>query len=143
MTSALSPGSLTGSADGLLLAPPMDRAGPVQRLRLRRGGVLSAFLAYADHGVSYRFIPEAPLSTAFEVAWLVRGDAVEGRDYDLEQLVWLWDVTSLADKTIIEANQAGVRSRHYEPGPYSLMEPGARAFTDRYLGELGGQGAPR
>jgi len=29
-----------------------------------------------------------------------------------------------------------VRSRTYRPGPYSLMEPGPRAYTDRYLSEL-------
>ena len=62
---------------------------------------------------------------------------MEGRDYDSWKS-WSGseDLTSRADKKIIEANQAGVRSRAYEPGPYSPMEPGARAFTDRYLGEL-------
>ena len=101
-----------------------------------RPAFLSAFLAYADHGVIYRFIPRATLDSEMEVIWLVRGDAEEGRDYDVEALTWLWDVTSLADKRIIEMNQAGVRSRTYRPGPYSLMEPGTRAYTDRYLSEL-------
>ncbi|MEO7026161.1 MAG: SRPBCC family protein, partial [Caulobacteraceae bacterium] len=99
-------------------------------------GFLSAFLAYADHGVVYRFIPRAPLKTEMEVIWVVRGDAVEGRDYDLDRLTWLWDVTSRADKRIIEMNQAGVLSRAYEPGPFSRMEPGTAAYVARYLGEL-------
>jgi len=61
---------------------------------------------------------------------------VAGRDYDPERLTWLWDVTSQADKRIIERNQAGVASRAYEPGPFSLMEPGTRAYVERYVVEL-------
>jgi phenylpropionate dioxygenase-like ring-hydroxylating dioxygenase large terminal subunit len=137
MTSALTAGSATGGADGELMAPPMDGAGgEAGDCVFAEAGFLSAFLAYADHGVVYRFIPRDTLVTEMEVTWLVRGDAVEGRDYDLAALTWLWDVTSRADKKIIEINQAGVRSRAYEPGPYSLMEPGTRAYTDRYLSEL-------
>ena len=135
MASALIGGSETGSADGRPLAPSMDRGGSGDCV-FAEAGFLSAFLAYADHGVIYRFIPRATLHTEMEVIWLVRGDAVQGRDYDLDRLTWLWDVTSLADKTIIEMNQAGVRSRAYEPGPYSAMEPGTAAYADRYLSEL-------
>jgi Rieske 2Fe-2S family protein len=135
--SAMAKGSQTGSRDGRLLAPPMDaRGADAGDCVFAEAGFLSAFLAYPDHGVIYRFIPRATLLTEMEVIWLVRGDAEEGRDYDVEQLTWLWDVTTLADKRIIEMNQAGVRSRAYRPGPYSLMEPGTRAYIDRYLGEL-------
>jgi len=135
--SPLAEGSLTGSRDGGLIAPLMDARGPEEGdCVFAEAGFLSAFLAYADHGVIYRFIPRATLFTEMEVIWLVHGEAQEGRDYDAEALTWLWDVTSLADKRIIEMNQAGVRSRTYRPGPYSLMEPGTRAYTDRYLSEL-------
>jgi Rieske 2Fe-2S family protein len=99
-------------------------------------GFVSAFLAYRDYGVIYRFTPRAPLFTEIELIWLVHEAAREGADYDLESLTWLWDVTSLADKAIIERNQAGVKSRHYRPGPFSLMEPGAAAYVARYVGEL-------
>ena len=51
-----------------------------------------------------------------------RRRAVEGRDYDRAKLTWLWDVTTIADKEIIERNQLGVDSRFYEPGPLSPME---------------------
>ncbi len=129
--------SQTGSRDGRLVAPPMNIRGPdAGGCLFAEVGFLSAFLAYPDHGVIYRFIPLSASRTEMEVIWLVRGDAVEGRDYDTESLTWLWDVTSIADKRIIEMNQDGVRSRTYRPGPYSLMEPGTRAYTDRYLGEL-------
>lgn len=134
MSSALAKGSLTGSRAGRLMAPPM---GPADGTCVfAEVGYLSAFLAYGDHGVIYRFMPRGVLETAMEVIWLVSGEAREGRDYDPEALTWLWDVTSLADKRIIETNQAGVLSRFYAPGPFSTMEPGTRQFVDRYLADL-------
>ncbi len=99
-------------------------------------GPLSDFLAYADHGVIYRFVPRAVQHTEMEVIWLVHEDAVEGKDYDVDRLTWLWNVTSVEDKKIIELNQEGVNSRFFEPGPYSLQEPYARRFVDWYLREL-------
>jgi Rieske 2Fe-2S family protein len=99
-------------------------------------GPLSDFLAYADHGIIYRFVPRAVELTEMEVIWLVHADAVEGRDYDVERLTWLWRTTSLEDKRIVEANQAGVNSRFFQPGPYSLQETYARRFVDWYLREL-------
>ena len=99
-------------------------------------GPLSDFLAYADHGVIYRFIPRDVLHTEMEIIWLVHEDAVLGEDYDIERLTWLWHVTSLEDKKIVEWNQAGVASRFFEPGPYSLREPYPRRFVEWYLREL-------
>lgn len=134
MTSELARGALTGSRDGRLIAPPMAEADGT--CVFAEVGYLSAFLAYADHGVIYRFMPRDVLLTEMEVIWLVAGEAADGHDYDVDALTWLWDVTSLADKRIIETNQAGVLSRFYRPGPFSLMEPGSRQFVDRYLADL-------
>jgi len=72
-----------------------------------------------------------------ELVWLVRGDAREGIDYDLDRLTWLWRVTTEADKRITEDNQRGVNSRYYEPGPYAPVEPNAIGWVDWYLGEVG------
>lgn len=134
MRSALGDGVHTGSRTGALMAPLM---GPDDgHCVFAELGPLSAFLAYADHGVIYRFVPVDVQTSEIEVIWLVAGSAEAGRDYDAEALIWLWHVTSLADKRIIETNQAGVTSRHYRPGPYSLMEPGAAQYVARYVAEL-------
>ena len=101
-------------------------------------GPISDFLAYADHGVIYRFIPRSVEHTEMEVIWLVHEDAVEGTDYDVGDLTWLWKTTSVEDKRIVEHNQAGINSRFFEPGPYSSQEPFARRFVDWYLRELAG-----
>ncbi len=99
-------------------------------------GPISDFLAYPDHGVIYRFIPRAADHTEMEVLWLVHQDAVEGVDYDVGRLTWLWKTTSAEDKKIVEMNQAGVNSRFFVPGPYSLQETYAARFVDWYLEEL-------
>ena len=99
-------------------------------------GPLSDFLAYPDHGVIYRFIPRAVDHTEMEVLWLVHRDAVEGVDYDVGRLTWLWKTTSAEDKKIVELNHAGVNSRYFVPGPYSLQETYAARFVEWYLAEL-------
>jgi phenylpropionate dioxygenase-like ring-hydroxylating dioxygenase large terminal subunit len=99
-------------------------------------GPFSDFLAYADYGLIYRFAPRSVELTEMEVIWLVHEDAIEGQDYDVERLTWLWHMTSVEDKKIVELNQAGVNSRFFEPGPYSLQEPYARRFVDWYLRDL-------
>ncbi|MDE2250712.1 MAG: aromatic ring-hydroxylating dioxygenase subunit alpha [Gammaproteobacteria bacterium] len=138
LRSALLPGHLTGSADGQQVAPLMgafpQHDGNSTYFDI---GPISDFLAYADHGLIYRFIPRSVDRTELEVIWLVDAAAEAGRDYDLERLSWLWQLTSMEDKQIIERNQEGVNSRYYEPGQYSLQEDYASRFVAWYLAELG------
>lgn len=137
LRSALADGTVSGSEDGKALAPLMGRFtdydGGVTFFDV---GLTSDFLAYPDHGLIYRFIPQTVNATNMEVIWLVRGDAEAGRDYDLERLTWLWKLTSIADKRIIELNQQGINSRYYQPGPYSEMEQDTRRFIEWILAEL-------
>jgi phenylpropionate dioxygenase-like ring-hydroxylating dioxygenase large terminal subunit len=134
---ALYDGFLTGSRNGKPLAPLMgaftDYDGGVTSTHF---GPASFFISYPDYGVLYRFLPLTPSTTAMEATWLVRGDAREGIDYDLNELVWLWQVTNEADKFITEDNQRGVNSRYYEPGPYAPVEPNAIRWISWYLGEI-------
>jgi Rieske 2Fe-2S family protein len=48
----------------------------------------------------------------------------------------MWDVTSVADKRIIDHNQKGVNSRYYRPGPYGPMESTSRELTAWYLEQI-------
>ncbi len=59
--------------------------------------------------------------------------AEEGKDYKLDDLIWLWDITTIADKRIIEDNQQGVNSRFYEPGPLTAMEDWEQGLIEWYL----------
>jgi Rieske 2Fe-2S family protein len=71
-----------------------------------------------------------------ELIWLVRGDAEEGKDYDLDRLTWLWKVTTEEDKKIIEHTARGVRSRYYVPGPIAPMEQNELRYIAWYLDEI-------
>jgi len=137
LRSALAAGALSGSEDGRALAPLMgafaDYDGGVTFFDV---GLTSNFLAYPDHGLIYRFVPRSVNRTDMEVIWLVNGTARAGVDYDLERLTWLWKVTSVADKRIIELNQQGITSRYYEPGPYAPMEQHTASFLEWLLTEL-------
>jgi phenylpropionate dioxygenase-like ring-hydroxylating dioxygenase large terminal subunit len=129
--------AVTGSADGRRVAPLMggfkDYDGGCTFIHV---GPASFFLAYPDHGLCYFFTPKTLQTSEMEVVWLVRGDAREGVDYDIEKLTWLWRVTSEADKRIIDANQKGVNSHYYTPGPFSPMEVNERRFVEWYLHEI-------
>ena len=85
-------------------------------------GVLNYLLIYSDHVVGYRFVPRSVQDTEIQVVWMVRKDAEEGRDYSVEDLSWLWHVTSQDDERIIRHNQAGVNSHFFQPGPLADME---------------------
>jgi Rieske 2Fe-2S family protein len=130
-------GHLTGSRDGRPVAPLLGtiRAfdGGATDLHL---GPTTFGLAYCDHVVLYRFTPRGQHATDCEITWLVNESAVEGRDYRLADLTWLWDVTTIADKAIIERNQEGVASRYYVPGPLSEMEAFTGAFIDWYVAAM-------
>jgi Rieske 2Fe-2S family protein len=131
-------GHVTGSRDGKPLAPLLGSItgydGGTTDVHL---GPMTFALAYCDHVVVYRFTPRGLHLTDCEITWLVNESAVEGRDYRLDDLTWLWDVTTIADKAIIERNQAGVDSRYYVPGPLSpAMETFTQQFLDWYVATM-------
>ncbi|NIV16843.1 MAG: Rieske 2Fe-2S domain-containing protein [Woeseiaceae bacterium] len=128
---------VTGSKDGKPLAPLLGKIseydGGASDFSL---GGFSFLLAYSDHVVAYVFTPVDARNCRCDIYWLVRGDAAEGKDYDVDDLVWLWDVTTLADKEIIVNNWKGVQSRYFTPGPFSAMERAERVWTEWVLQEL-------
>ena len=125
---------VTGSEDGKALAPLLGdiREFDGGATDMQVGPVTFALL-YCDHVVIYRFTPRTLDTADCDITWLVRGDAEEGKDYDIDKLTWLWDVTTIADKNIIERNQQGVNSRYYVPGPLSEMEDHTWKFLAWYL----------
>ena len=124
----------TGSKSGAALAPLLGSLtgfdGGATDIQI---GPLNNFLVYADHLIGYRFIPRGLQETDIQIVWMVRADAVEGTDYALDDLTWLWHVTSLDDERIIRHNQEGVNSQFFRPGPLADMEWGIRGFYDGYL----------
>lgn len=134
---AMFEGYKTGSRDGEPVAPLLgelkDYDGGASDFTF---GPFSFFLAYSDHVVGYVFTPVDKENCQCQIYWMVRGDAEEGKDYNKEDLMWLWDVTTYADEKIIVDNWKGVNSRFYRPGPFSGMESLEQRWIDWILLEL-------
>ena len=134
---ALFEGYKTGSRDGKPVAPLLgeltDYDGGASDMVI---GPLSFFLCYSDHVVCYVFTPVDLENSRCDIYWLVRGDAREGKDYDVDKLTWLWDITTESDKRIIVNNWKGVKSRFYTPGPLSRMEGTERDYIEWLLEAL-------
>jgi len=127
----------TGSKDGEPLAPLLGDFKDYDKGASDFSfGAFSFLLAYSDHVVGYVFTPVSHNESRCEIYWMVRADAEEGKDYDVDELTWLWDVTTISDKEIIVNNSKGVHSRYYQPGPFSGMERAESIYIDWILQEL-------
>lgn len=131
-------GYQTGSRSGEPLAPLLgDLTGFDGGATDVQIGALNNFLIYADHLVGYRFVPRSLQETDIQMVWMVRADAEESRDYNIEDLTWLWHVTTLDDERIIRHNQEGVNSHFFRPGPLAEMEGAIANFHAGYLAMIG------
>lgn len=79
----------------------------------------------ADHTVVIAIFPLSADKTLVRTKWLVHRDAIEGEDYDLDNLTSVWTATNAQDAHLVGLAHAGVRSAGYRPGPYSRFTEGA------------------
>ena len=71
------------------------------------------------------------------IAGAINGNVISNTTRNIDdELTWLWDVTTQADKQIIVNNARGVRSKYYQPGPFSGMEAQERDYIEWLLQEL-------
>ena len=130
-------GFLTQSRDGQPVALLMGNYSEYD------GGVTSIeffpliwLLSCNDYAMLTRFTPISVLETEAQATWLVRADAVEGTDYNVDDVTWLWRKTLEEDIEITENNQRGVNSRVYRPGPFSTMEEPIEKLVRWYLQQI-------
>ncbi len=91
----------------------------------------------ADHAISFRVLPISAEETLVTTKWLVHKDAVEGVDYDIDELTHVWIQTNDQDRQIVEENAVGIRSPAYQPGPYSVEhEGGVMQFLEWYTNTM-------
>jgi phenylpropionate dioxygenase-like ring-hydroxylating dioxygenase large terminal subunit len=99
---------------------------------------VSGILFQSDHGVVHRIDPVSPTRTLLHNWWFVHEDAVEGVDYDFDNLVAVWNTTNPEDARILERQQRGVQSRGFIPGPHDAkVESSMRAGLALYLQMMG------
>ena len=91
----------------------------------------------SDHIVTFSSLPVAPGKTLVRTTWLVHKDAIEGQDYDVENLTLVWRETNLQDAKLVGLAQAGAATRGYTPGPYSRQTEGqVESFVAWYIQRL-------
>ena len=137
-------GAVSQSLDGGPVSPLMGRLTEPDVGVLAASGPGYWFELSGDYALLMRLTPAATDLTQVRMEWLVRGDAEEGRDFDVERVTGFWRKTLPEDWALCENGQRGVASRRYEPGPYapgvdansSLGEKGPRAFVEWYLREM-------
>jgi Rieske 2Fe-2S family protein len=87
----------------------------------------------SDHAVSFQVLPIGATQTQIKTKWLVHKEAVEGKDYTIEEITQVLLATNDQDRRVVEENQIGIRSPAYEPGFYSTEdESGVMQFVDWY-----------
>ncbi|NVK75679.1 MAG: aromatic ring-hydroxylating dioxygenase subunit alpha [Oceanospirillaceae bacterium] len=87
----------------------------------------------SDHFIVFRVLPISAQESIVTTKWFVHKDAVEGVDYDPENLRKVWDATNEQDRLLGERNQLGINSIGYQPGPYSeTFEFGVINFLEWY-----------
>jgi Rieske 2Fe-2S family protein len=134
----LSEGYVSESLDGRRIAPLMGeyRTEEVGVLRMR---TLPNFWSHAscDYAMTTRLLPLGIDRTSVRVTWLVDAAAEEGVDYQLEELLPFWQLTSEQDWELCARVQRGVNSRAYRPGPLSeTREYNLEAFLRWYTRQL-------
>lgn len=88
----------------------------------------------SDHVVSFSVIPLSANRTLLRTTWCVHRDAVEGLDYDVDNLTAVWRATNAQDGHLVSLAQAGASSSAYQPGPYSpYTETLSEAFCAWYI----------
>ena len=91
----------------------------------------------SDHIVTFSALPIDAEHTHLRTTWLAHKDAVEGVDYDLDNITRVWKATNKQDSTLVERTQRGVKNDQYKPGPYSpYTEELVEKFTNWYIQRL-------
>ena len=93
---------------------------------------------YVDHWWAQSIFPISPSRSRMVFRWYVREDAVEDRDYILEDLLRVTQTTYLEDIALIEKTYQGVMSRKYSPGPIvAKNEPLMYSYVSTYWSMMG------
>lgn len=87
----------------------------------------------SDHIATNWVLPIDDTSCELYTSWIVREDAEEGVDYEIDHLTDVWQVTNAEDVGLCRSMTAGARSSHYRPGPFSPDERFCTQFCDWFM----------
>jgi phenylpropionate dioxygenase-like ring-hydroxylating dioxygenase large terminal subunit len=122
--SPLKPGMQTASLNGELVCKKL--LGDIEAASLEDGGIRGGFLIVpmitrvhfrADHGYIHTLRPVSPGHSQWVTRWYVHEDAVEGEDYEVEDVTKLWHISNQQDISLCEESYRGLNSRRFVSGP--------------------------
>ena len=87
----------------------------------------------SDHIATNWVLPISTDRCELYTSWIVASDAVEGEDYTQDHLTDVWKITNQEDVGLCMSMNAGVKSKHYHPGPFSESEKFCTQFCDWYM----------
>ncbi len=87
---------------------------------------------HPDYVVKFRFNPRAVDATEIVCEWLFHPRDIEASGFDPSDAIEFWDLTNRQDWELSTLAQAGIRTRGYQPGPYSNREE-LLAALDRWV----------
>jgi phenylpropionate dioxygenase-like ring-hydroxylating dioxygenase large terminal subunit len=94
--------------------------------------------AFPDYGYIFDWIPISTNETLFRNRWIVHEDAIEGVDYEIDEVTAFVNAFNQEDTGIVAKQQLGVESMAYVPGPYQVpLEQATRLFVGHYLSMVG------
>ena len=96
-----------------------------------------ALSIHPDYVNFYLLTPVAVDLTVVETEWMFNPANEGDARFNPKDAIEFWDVTNRQDWDICERSQLGVRSRRYEPGPYSPRESIPAAWDAEYLRMMG------
>jgi glycine betaine catabolism A len=90
----------------------------------------------SDHIVTFSVFPLSVDRTLVRTKWLVAADAVEGVDYNIDDLTWVWTQTNAQDQSLAEGAYRGICSGGYRSGPLADEEYLVKQFLSWYRDQL-------
>ncbi|MFM9074183.1 MAG: aromatic ring-hydroxylating oxygenase subunit alpha [Bacteroidota bacterium] len=90
----------------------------------------------SDYVWIMRVDPVSASETITEFCWLVAGNAVAGKDYDLARLTEFWEKTGEQDARLCENNYRGILTSGYRSGPYAPSEDQVVNFVEWWIDQL-------
>ena len=132
---ALANGAVTQSIDGKLASKKL--IGPFKEPETSSLSVWTQPNSWhhfcCDHLVTFSLTPISANKTMLRTSWLVHEDAVEGVDYDPDNIAALWRKTNEQDGWFSMVNHQGIENDGYAQGPYAVEEKLVEDFKDFYV----------
>ena len=92
---------------------------------------------HPDYIHTHRMLPTGPTSVQMTYDWLFEPDSIALRDFDLDKMVELWDITNRQDARNCEWQQAGLTSREADRCTFVPQDIGPWRFHQWALKQLG------